>query len=197
MGRFSTKPSTDMEMLLVSASVVLAGLVVVRLFRRNRKSRVRVNVGSSADTAPDLVLDTSILTSKSVQRSLASGAPPIPWVLRNDDREAMAQLAAYFSRAIPTPTSDGRVSVRECPGHGGPELQLYVPVLSTKSPVAVLARSWDPDAEDLEALLFFFGAVNPRVSGIVSKLGFERREPESPDRTVFRNRRRFARQRAG
>ena len=78
-------------------------------------------------------------------------------------------------------------------GNGGPQLQLYVPVLSTKSPVAVLARSWDPDAEDLEALLFFFGVVNPRVLGIVSKFGFERREPESRDVAVFRSRRRFAR----
>ena len=143
-------------------------------------------------------IDISVLSTKSVQQSLSAGAPPTPWLLGKNDKEVMLALSAYFARAIPVPTSDGRVSIRETAGHGGPQLELFVPVLSSKSPVAVLARSWDPDAEDLEALLFFFGAVNERLSAIVAKLGFERHDGyDSRELIVFRNRRRFARQRAG
>ena len=144
------------------------------------------------------VEESSILTGKAVQRMLVSGAPPVPWQLRREDRQAMERVARYFARAIPTPTTDGRVTVRDTTGFGGPQLALYVPVLSARSPVAVLARSWDAETEDLEANLFFFGAVNARLGGIVEKLGFERHEGyDGPDKTVFRNRRRFARQRAG
>ena len=142
--------------------------------------------------------DTSILTRKEVQQLLGSGAPPTPWLLRSEDTEAMTVLSAYFARAIPAPTDDGRVTVRQSVGHGGPQLELFVPVLSTKSPIAILARCWDPGAEDLAANLFFFGAVNGRLASIVRKLGFERGDDaEYPDMTVFRNYRSFARQRAG
>ena len=186
-------------MLLLGGFTLLGGLSILWVIARVRKSRHVIAIGAPDEVASDSINDISILSGKAVQRCLASGAPPLPWMLRKEDREAMATLGAYFARAIPTPTTDGRVSVRETVGYGGPQLELYVPVLSSKSPVAVLARSWDSDAEDLEALLFFFGAVNLRVSTIVAKLGFERRdeEPQNTHLTVFRNRRRFARQRAG
>jgi hypothetical protein len=142
--------------------------------------------------------DSSILTQKEVQQKLASGAPPTPWLLRHEDAEAMTTLSAYFARAIPTPTRDGRVTISQSPGHGGPQLELFVPVLSSKSPVAILARCWDSEAEDLAANLFFFGAVTGRIASIVKKLGFEPAEDAGyKDVTVFRNRRRFERQRAG
>lgn len=192
-------------MWLVAGISALAGVSVLTWLARGRKSRNRRSPststsassisGGSADRSDE---DVSILSSKAVQRSLASGAPPTPWHLTRPDREAMAALAAYFARAIPAPTDDGRVSVKETAGHGGPQLELYVPVLSTKSPVAVLARSWDSANETLASSLYFFGAVNERLAAIVGKLGFERSdEPEDPGMTVFKNRRRFERQRAG
>ena len=186
-------------MLLLGGFTLLGGLSLLWIVRRVRKSRHVISIGAADESGWEATNDISILSSKAVQRCLASGAPPLPWMLRKEDREAMATLGAYFARAIPTPTSDGRVSVRETAGYGGPQLELYVPVLSSKSPVAVLARSWDHEAEDLEALLFFFGTVNLRLSSIVAKLGFERRdeEPQNAHLSVFRNRRHFARQRAG
>lgn len=186
-------------MLVLGGFTLLGGLSILWLIHRVRRSRHVIAIGDADEVASESINDISILSGKAVQRCLASGAPPLPWILRKEDREAMATLGAYFARAIPTPTSDGRVSVRETVGYGGPQLELYVPVLSSKSPVAVLARSWDTEAEDLEALLFFFGTVNLRLSTIVSKLGFERRheEPKNAHLTVFQNRRRFARQRAG
>lgn len=190
-------------MWLLAGVFLLSGLLIWRW--ADNKSRYRGSVAAAqvvryyADQTPaEYAGDASILTSRNVQRSLAGGAPPIPWQLRREDSEAMDALAAYFARAIPTPTPDGRTSVREIAGHGGPQLELYVPVLSTKSPVAVLARNWDNESESLEANLFFFGAVNGRVKGIVSKLGFEPKdESANPGMTVFRNRRKFERQRAG
>lgn len=185
-------------MLLIGGFTLLGGLSALWLLQRARKARHVISIGVAEEIASESINDISILSSKAVQRCLSAGAPPIPWMLRKDDREAMSVLAAYFARAIPAPTPEGRVYTRETAGYGGPQLELFVPVLSCKSPVAVLARSWDTEAEDLEALLFFFGVVNPRLSGIVGKLGFERRDEEpNPHLTIFRNRRRFARQRAG
>jgi hypothetical protein len=185
-------------MLWLGGIAIVSCISLLWILRRVRRSRHVISTGIAGEIPSESINDISMLSSKSVQQSLAAGAPPIPWMLRKDDRESMAALAAYFARAIPTPTSDGRVTVRETVGYGGPQLELYVPVLSTKSPVAALARSWDSEAEDLEALLFFFGSVNQRLSEIVAKLGFEKQdEAQKPYLTVFRNRRRFARQRAG
>ena len=185
-------------MLLYGGLTLLSGVLLLLVVRRIRKSRHTISAGIAGEIPSESTNDISMLSSASVRRSLAAGAPPLPWLLRKEDKETMSALGAYFARAIPTPTSDGRVSIKETVGYGGPQLELFVPVLSCKSPVAVLARSWDSEAEDLEALLFFFGAVNGRLTGIVSKLGFERSdEPKDGDLTVFRNRRRFARQRAG
>ena len=190
-------------MWLIGAVVLLTVLLIWSFVARARKSaadRASANDHSipfSAERAGDKN-ESSVLSLKAVQLSLASGAPPVPWLLRREDAEAMALLSSYFARAIPTPTSDGRVSVKQTLGHGGPQLELYVPVLSTKSPVAVLTRCWDPGVEDLAARLFFFGAVGGRLASIVKRLGFEREdEPVDKSMTVFRNRRSFARQRAG
>jgi hypothetical protein len=191
-------------MSLTGALILAVCLLVIALLERasNPKRHAeaqakRFRIFGDAPTH-ESVDESSVLGTKAVQRMLVSGAPPVPWKLRRGDRQVMDLLAGYFARAIPTPTSDGRVSVRETVGYGGPQLALYVPVLSSRSPVAVLARSWDPETEDLEANLFFFGAVNKRLAGIVEKLGYERHTGfEGPDKTVFRNRRRFARQQAG
>ena len=183
--------------LLVLASL-LCFAIVARVTDPHRHAARNKKPSDSEELPKESIDESSILPAKSVQRMLVSGAPPVPWHLRREDRHAMEQFAEYFARSIPTPTSDGRVTVRDTLGYGGPQLALYVPVLSGKSPVAVLARSWDVETEDLEANLFFFGAVNPRLAAIAERLGFERHEGfDGPDRTVFRNRRRFARQRAG
>ena len=146
--------------------------------------------------APELKDESSILSRVEIQRSLANGAPPVPWPLRKQDREAVELLATYFAKAIPVPTDDGRVRVRETAGHGGPQLELYVPVLSSKTPVAVLVRNWH--METLESDLFFFGATDGRLAAVISKLGFVRRnEPENSQVTVFRNSREVPHQRAG
>jgi hypothetical protein len=190
-------------MSLTGALILLVCLLVVALLERASNPRrhaeaqaKRFNFGDAP--RHESVEESSVLGTRAVQRMLVSGAPPVPWQLRRGDREVMDLLAGYFARAIPTPTSDGRVSVRDTIGFGGPQLALYVPVLSARSPVAVLARSWDAETEDLETNLFFFGAVNKALSGIVEKHGYERHTGfEGSDKTVFRNRRRFARQQAG
>ena len=142
------------------------------------------------------VLDRSMLSRVEVQRSLANGAPPTPWPLRRQDREAIDALATYFARAIPVPGEDGRVRTEESFGYGGPQLELYVPVLSEKTPVAVLVRNWHSSG-DLEADLFFFGAPDGRLAAIVKKLGFKKRdEPETAHVTIYRIAREFPRKRA-
>jgi hypothetical protein len=190
-------------MSLTGALILSICLLVVALLERasnpGRHAQARARLSRDFGDAPrhESVDESSVLGSKTVQRMLVSGAPPVPWQLKRGDREVMNLLARYFARAIPTPYSDGRVSVRDTVGYGGPQLALYVPVLSSKSPVAVLARSWDPETEDLEANLFFFGAVNKGLAAMVEKFGYERHSGfEGPDKTVFRNRRHFARQQA-
>ena len=39
--------------------------------------------------APELKDESSILSRVEIQRSLANGAPPVPWPLRKQDREAV------------------------------------------------------------------------------------------------------------
>ena len=151
---------------------------------------------TTEEPAPEINDSTSILSRTEVQRSLAGGAPATPWLLRKEDRQAMDMLATYFARAIPVPTPDGRVTVRESLGHGGPQLELYVPVLSSKNPVAVLARNWH-SGQDLEADLFFFGAPDGRLASIVKKLGFLRRDDvPNTDVSVFRAQQRLPQKRA-
>src|SRR5687768_4245846 len=167
-------------MSLTGALILLICLLVVAYLERasnpRRQAEARGKLLKDFGDTPghESVDESSVLGTKAVQRMLVSGAPPVPWQLKRGDREVMEVLAGYFARAIPTPYSDGRVSIRDTVGYGGPQLALYVPVLSSKSPVAVLARSWDAETEDLEAKLFFFGAVNKGVAAIVERLGYER-----------------------
>jgi hypothetical protein len=171
----------------VGLPAIAALLVLLLVSLRTRKS----SGPEQADkTVPrDIDPASSILKRKIVLASLAHGAPPAPWMLQWQDREAMESLAKFFARAIPNPEPDGKVSVRETPGHGGPQLELYVPVLSTQSPIAVLARNWDPDTSRLESQLFFFGNLNARLAEVVSRAGFEPMKSGEKCLTAFRNRR--------
>jgi len=173
-------------------AIVLVALLTVLLFTRRRKARTEAQA-RAVPTEVDHV--SSILQRKKVLSSLTNGAPPAPWTLQWQDREAMERLARFFARAIPNPDPDGRVSVRETPGHGGPQLELYVPVLSTQSPIAVLARNWDAESARLESQLFFFGNINARLAEVVARAGFEPLGTAGEkDLTVFRNRRGVAQQ---
>ena len=139
--------------------------------------------------------DTSVLRYNTVQRSIEAGAPPTPWMLRREDHEVMARLKAMFARAIPNPTPDGRPFIEETLGHGGPQLELRVPILRTHKPVAVLARSWDPVDSVLESTIFFFGTVDERLEKLLMKFGFED-SSSSTEYTAFRNHQDFVRRRA-
>lgn len=142
--------------------------------------------------------DSSVIPSKFVQVSIATGAPPPPWIPSLDDRRTMTTIEKYFARAIPNPTKDGRPYVAETLGHGGPQLELFVPIVSAYRPVAVLARNWDPAENALVSQLFFAGTVEGRLGEIVRNLGYEQTGGSSSGSlTVFRNRRGFIRKRAG
>lgn len=115
-------------------------------------------------------LEKSVLSRLEVQRSLGSGAPLTPWTLTRQDHDVVDLLSRFFAQAIPVPTPEGKVRIVESMGYGGPQLAVYVPVLSEKNPVAVLARNWHGD--HLVSDLFFFGAPDGRLAQIVGKLGF-------------------------
>jgi hypothetical protein len=136
--------------------------------------------------------DSSVLRYETVQRSIEAGAPPTPWVLRREDHEAMARLKAMFARAIPNP--EGRPFIDETLGHGGPQLELRVPILRTHKPIAVLARSWDPVDSLLESTIFFFGTVDERLEKLLLKYGFEY-SSSTTEFTAFRNHQDFTRRR--
>jgi hypothetical protein len=131
-------------------------------------------------------LEQSILSRMEVQRAVSNGAPPTPWDLRDEDRESMDLLARYFAQAIPCPTPDGRVRVVESVGYAGPQLAIYVPVLSDKTPMAVITRNWH-GGHDLETDLFFFGAPDGRLAAMVSRLGFLPRRQQEKGVTIFRH----------
>ena len=141
--------------------------------------------------------DRSVIANKSVQLSLATGAPPIPWIPSKDDAHAMVIIQRYFARAIPNPTREGRPFIEETIGHGGPQLELYVPIISSRKPVAVLVRDWDAGSRALVANLYFAGTVEGYLAEIVHSLGFEHSGGSSDGTlTVYRSRRGFFRQRA-
>ena len=141
--------------------------------------------------------DRSVIPNKAVQLSLATGAPPIPWIPSKDDAQAMVTIQRYFARSIPNPTSEGRPFVDETIGHGGPQLELYVPIVSVRKPVAVLVRDWDAGSRALVANLYFAGTVEGRLAEIVHSLGFDYSGGSSDGSlTVYRSRRGFFRQRA-
>jgi len=140
-------------------------------------------------------LESSILSRMEVQRALVHGAPPTPWELRPEDRDAIEVLARYFAQAIPVPTPEGKVRIVESVGYGGPQLAVYVPVLSEKNPAAVLHRNWHGH-EDVESDLFFFGAADGRLAQIVSRLGFIQLNSSEPGVTLFQKPHALPRKRA-
>lgn len=138
---------------------------------------------------------SSVLAFDNVQRAIESGAPPTPWMLRREDREAMTGLQLLFAKAIPNPVPNGRPFIDESLGHGGPQLELRVPILRTHKPIAVLARNWDSVDGVLESNLYFFGSVDQRLEKFLAKLGFEY-SSSSTEYTAFRNNQEFVRRRA-
>ena len=141
--------------------------------------------------------DNSIIPDRAVQLSVATGAPPTPWIPGSDDYESMKEIERFFALAIPNPSVKGRPFVKESLGHGGPQLELYVPIVSSHRPVAVLARNWDPVEKSLVANLFFAGSVGGRLAEIVRNLGFENTGiSRNGGLSIYRNRRGFFRQRA-
>jgi hypothetical protein len=138
--------------------------------------------------------EKSILGTIEVQRALANGAPPVPWPLSAQDRNAVDLLARHFAQAIPVPTPEGKVRIVESEGHGGPQLAVYVPVLSERNPAAVLTKNWR--SGELETDLFFFGALDGRLAAMVSRLGFTDQRDAEPGVTVFKKIHRHPRKRA-
>ena len=174
-------------------TIILAAVVVSRQMRQRPSHSTDAN---QSQEVPDRIASRSILTRSTVERSMASGAPPTPWMLRREDRDAIAELERYFARAIPNPTPEGRPFIEESLGFGGPQLELRVPIISSKRSVAVIFRSWDATRNVLESNLYFAGRVNDRLFAIASKAGFERTVFSDRHATVFRNRRGAARQRS-
>ena len=177
-------------------TIVLGALVVVRQSRRHDSRSQRGKDGAANADIPERLASRSILTRNAVERSIAAGAPPTPWMLRREDRDAIAALESYYARAIPNPTPEGRARIEESLGFGGPQLELVVPIISSRRPVAVIFRSWDAAANVLESNLYFAGRVNGRLTGIASRAGFDRIVFSDRHATVFRNQRGAARQRS-
>jgi hypothetical protein len=135
----------------------------------------------------------SILSKMAVQAALDEGAPRTPWGLGKDDRDVMHRIESYFARAIPVPDDEGRACIKETMGHGGPQLELYVPVLSSNNPVAILALSWNSGHNSLESTLFFFGNVPRRLADVVVRSGFDSGAGVSKESlAVFRKPRSYA-----
>ena len=140
-------------------------------------------------------LEQSILSRIEVQRALANGAPQTPWDLRKEDRESLDLLARFFAQALPVPTPEGRVRIVESMGHAGPQLAIYVPVLSEKTPVAVITRNWHSGTA-LETDLFFFGSLDGRLASMLARLGFVPRKAQEKGVTIFQQMHAAGRQRA-
>lgn len=175
-------------------ATVLLGLLVLRPNRKSTSASAPEAPPKARPDSPDRISSRSILSMSTVQRSIASGAPPTPWMLRREDRAAMEAIRAYFARALPNPVPGGRPYIEESLGYGGPQIELKVPLISEKRSVAVIFRSWDAGRSVLESNLYFAGTVNPRLSGIVASAGFELRAYSDRRSTVFRSKRGTERQ---
>jgi hypothetical protein len=174
-------------------ATVLLGLLVLRPNRKHTSNAVPEAPKTRPDSG-DRISSRSILSMSTVERSIASGAPPTPWMLRREDRAAMEAIQAYFARALPNPVPGGRPYIEESLGYGGPQIELKVPIISERRSVAVIFRSWDAGRSVLESNLYFAGTVNDRLSGIVSSAGFELRAYSDRRSTVFRSKRGAERQ---
>ena len=184
------------------ALMMLFAVTVLVAISRNNAADVHARPGFAGPSRvdnrrPGDRSDNSIIPDHAVQMSVATGAPPTPWIPGRDDHEAMKTIERFFARAIPNPTPEGRPFVQESLGHAGPQLELYVPIVSSHRPVAVLARNWDPVEKALVANLFFAGSVGGRLAEIVRNLGFENTGiSRNGGLSIYRNRRGFFRQRA-
>jgi hypothetical protein len=179
------------------ATILFIAIAFLFLLGRNQSQAASESLSVTGRRSGDKT-DASVIPNRTVQLSIATGAPPTPWIPSREDRQVMAKLEKFFARAIPNPTKDGRPYVEEKLGHGGPQLELYVPIVSTHRPIAILARNWDPAVKALVSHLFFSGAVEGRLGQMVRELGFESTDNSADaDITVYRNRRGFIRQRAG
>jgi hypothetical protein len=174
-------------MLFIGAAALLILMCALLIVTRSQTPEPIMSLSTTADAQRS---GTSVLPKSTVLSSLASGAPPTPWMLTREDRNAAGMIENFFARSIPVPTSEGRTFTKETIGHAGPQLEVYVPIVSTRRPVAVIARGWDAPSGCMESNLFFNGAVDGRLAEIVAKMGFERTDMFR-DRgfTVFRNRR--------
>lgn len=175
-------------------ATVLLGLLVLRPNRRHSSNTAPEPATKPLPDSADRISSRSILSMSTVERSIASGAPPTPWMLRREDRSAMEAIQAYFARALPNPVPGGRPYIEESLGYGGPQIELKVPIISERRSVAVIFRSWDAGRSVLESNLYFAGTVNDRLAGIVSSAGFELRAYSDRRSTVFRSKRGAERQ---
>ncbi len=183
-------------MLILFAAAGLATVLLGLLILRPRRKRTD-NPDTTRKSQPDSgerKPSRSILPMSTVERSIASGAPPTPWMLRREDRAAMEAIQAYFARALPNPVPGGRPYIEESLGHGGPQLELKVPIISSRRSVAVIFRSWDTARSVLESNLYFAGTVNDRLAGITTSAGFDLRAFSDGQSTVYRSRRGAERQ---
>src|SRR5687768_610840 len=79
-------------MLLYGGLTLLSGVLLLLVVRRIRKSRHTITTGIAGEIPSESTNDISMLSSASVRRSLAAGAPPLPWLLRKEDKESMNAL---------------------------------------------------------------------------------------------------------
>src|SRR5688572_13096564 len=140
-------------------TIVLGALLVVRQRRRRASHARRREGGGTRDAGlPEKLASRSILTRNAVDRSIAGGAPPTPWMLRREDRDAIAEIESYFARAIPNP--DDRPFIEESLGFGGPQLELKVPIIRSQRAVAVFSRACGRTATVLASDLNFAGRTH-------------------------------------
>ena len=186
--------SVNMWILIAAAGLgtVLLGLLLLRPNRRRVSNASHEPPRNPQTDSPDRISSRSILSMSTVERSIASGAPPTPWMLRREDRAAMEAIRAWFARALPNPAA--RPYIEESLGYGGPQLELKVPIISERRSVAVIFRSWDAGRSVLESNLYFAGTVNDRLAAIVASAGFELRAYSDRRSTVFRSKRGAERQ---
>jgi hypothetical protein len=177
-------------LVLLPAGFILAWRLPSRAGAARESARLKERQLPPPVTIPE---GNSILPKTAIQKAINEGAPRTPWTLSCDDRDVMHAIETYFARAIPVPDDEGRACIKETMGHGGPQLELYVPVLSSHNPVAIFAASWNSQKNALESSVFFFGNVPPRLADVVLRWGFDRGDSDNKDGlTVFRKRRSFA-----
>ena len=188
----------EMPLLVAAGLAAVAAFLIIARTIRPRDSDIRDQSARTDPDAqpPDRLSTRSILSRTTVERSIASGAPAAPWMLRREDRAALEDIASWFARAIPNPTPEGLPFIEDSVGYGGPQLELKVPIISSRRSVAVIFRSWDSEQCCLLSNLYLAGTVNDRLGDVVRRAGFERMAFGDGVSTVYRNRQGGARQRS-